>query len=77
MNNIFGMINLAGSLIAGVSAIRHLVALPGPISGEALAAQVQPSVSALVGVVPKLVISSDLVLDCCNAIAGVVNAGRK
>lgn len=75
--SIFSYITLAGSVLATVEMLQHTFTQPGPVSGELIAAEIQPALSALQSVLPKAQVSPALVLACANAVAETINNSRR
>ena len=71
--SVFGYINLGTAIVSAVGNIQHTLADPSPVTGAILAAEVQPSVDALMSIFPKIKIPADLVLEICNASALAIN----
>lgn len=73
MNNIFKYLSLAIEFVTVVPEFIAMFEAKQSITGVQVQAAIQPALSALQGILPKLTLNSAIVLDFCNAFADTFN----
>ena len=71
--NIFAYLELATGAISVVGTIQHLVAGSAALTGAELVSTIQPILSGIQTIFPKITIPMDLVMDVANGAADAIN----
>lgn len=74
--NVFSYVNLALAVANAVTTVSMELSAPEPISGDDLAADVTPVLLSLQSIYPKLRVSPQTLVACCEALAKVLNERR-
>lgn len=72
----FSYMGLAMSIMGAVSAVQFEISSPEPVSGRDLATAIAPVMQSLQMLYPKMNVTPELVLKCCEAVAEVLNTQR-
>lgn len=74
--SVFSYVNLGQTAVSAVVAVQHALAA-SPVDGDELANDVMPVCRAIEQVLPKVRIPNDVVTECAQAVAAVLNQRKK